>query len=221
MPDIEKLIRERHSVRSYLNKEIEKEKSAELIKLITSINETSGLNIQLVLNDHDVFDKFILHYGRLKNCSNYIALIGKNDDLLDEKVGYFGEKLVLKAQELGLNTCWVAGTYKKSLVKASISSDERLVCVIALGYGETNGNQRRSKTFEDVNRSDAYPEWYKRGIEYALLAPTAMNEQKFMFEYLGDNSIKVTPGIGSMTKVDLGIVKYHFELGAQKDINWC
>lgn len=220
MNNIEKIIKERHSVRSYLDKEIEKEKVDILNKLINKINEEEKLNIQLVLNDSDVFDKFILHYGRLKNCKNYIALIGKKDSSLDEKVGYYGEKIVLKAQELGLNTCWVAGTYKKSAVKAKISKDSKLVCVIAIGYGETNGVIRKSKTIDEVTDSVNYPEWFKKGIEFALLAPTAMNEQKFKFEFIDEDNVKAIAGKGLMTKIDLGIVKYHFELGANKKINW-
>ena len=220
MGNIEKIIRERHSVRSYLDKKIEKEKVDELNELINSINENNNLNIQLVLDDKEVFDKFILHYGRLKNCKNYIALIGKKDKTLDEKVGYFGEQIVLKAQELGLNTCWVGGTYKKSSVKAKINVNEKLVCIIALGYGETGGVPRKSKTFEDVSLSKEYPDWYERGALFALLAPTAINQQKFKFEYLGDNNVKATSGIGAFTKIDLGIVKYHFELGAERKINW-
>ena len=101
MDNIEKLIKERHSVRSYIDKEIETEKTNILNKLIEDINKKENLNIQLILNDGEAFDKFILHYGRLKNCKNYIALIGKKDNSLDEKVGYNGERIVLKAQELG------------------------------------------------------------------------------------------------------------------------
>jgi len=220
MDNIEKIIRERHSVRSYLDKEIEMNKVSKLDTLINNINDNEDLNIQLILNDSEVFDKFILHYGRLKNCKNYIALIGKNDNFLEEKVGYFGEKIVLKAQELGLNTCWVAGTYKKSSVKAKINNNEKLVCIIAIGYGQTNGNVRKSKSIEDVSISVEYPDWYKKGIEFALLAPTALNQQKFKFEYIDDNNVKAISEKGAMTKIDLGIVKYHFELGANKKINW-
>ena len=220
MKDIERIIKERHSVRSYLNKKIEDEKVDQLNNLINEINEKEKLNIQLILNDSDVFDKYILHYGRLKNCKNYIALIGKNNNSLEEKVGYFGEKIVLKAQELGLNTCWVAGTYKKSSISAIINDGEKLVCIIAIGYGETNGKERKSKKIDDVTSSINYPEWFKKGLEFALLAPTAMNKQKFKIDYLDDYSVKAKPGKGRMTKIDLGIVKYHFELGADKKINW-
>ena len=220
MNNIEKIIRERHSVRSYLEKEIEKEKVDELNKLIMDMNKNNKLHIQLILNDGETFDKFIFHYGRLKNCRNYIALIGKKDVTLDETVGYYGEQLVLKAQELGLNTCWVAGTYRKRSVKAKINDTEKLVCIIAIGYGETSGNARKSKTISEVTISKEYPEWYKKGIEFALLAPTAMNQQKFKFEYLGNDNVKVLAGKGKMTKIDLGIIKYHFELGANKKVNY-
>lgn len=220
MDNIEKLIRERHSVRSYLDKEIEKEKISEINKLIFEINEKENLNIQLILNDNEAFDKFILHYGKIKNCKNYIALVGNKSDILEEKVGYYGQQLVLKAQELGLNTCWVAGTYNKKSVKAKINANEKLVCIIAIGYGETNGNIRKSKNIEDVSISKEYPDWYKRGIEFALLAPTAVNQQKFKFEYISDNNVKAVTGKGPYAKIDLGIVKYHFELGSGKKINW-
>ena len=220
MEKIEKLIKERHSVRSYLDKKIENEKVSKLNDLINSINKKEGLNIQLIINDRDVFDKFILHYGRIKNCRNYLAMIGKNGDLLEEKIGYNGEKIVLLAQELGLNTCWVGGTYKKNAVRAKIENDEKLVCVIAIGYGETSGKPRKSKKIDNVTKSLNYPEWFKKGVEYALLAPTAINQQRFKFEYLGDNSVKATSGIGPMTKIDLGIVKYHIELGANREIYW-
>ncbi len=220
MREMEKIIKERHSVRSYLDKEIEKKKVDELNELIDIINKKEDLNIQLILNDREVFDKFILHYGRIKNCNNYIALIGKKDSLLEEKVGYFGEQIVLKAQGLGLNTCWVAGTYKKSIVKAKINNNEKLVCIIAIGYGKTNGVVRKSKTIEEVTDSKDYPDWFKKGVEFALLAPTAINQQKFKFDYIDDNIVKAKALRGHLTKIDLGIVKYHFELGANKKIDW-
>ena len=89
-----------------------------------------------------------------------------------------------------------------------------------IGYGDTNGVVRKSKTIEEVTNSKNYPDWYRKGIEFALLAPTAINQQKFKFEYIDDYNIKAIPGRDPMTKIDLGIVKYHFELGANRRINW-
>ena len=142
-------------------------------------------------------------------------MVGKKASDLDERCGYYGEKLVLKAQELGLNTCWAALTHGKST--AQIAADETEVIVISLGYGKTQGVERKSKKPEDVsNITSDSPEWFKRGIEAALLAPTAINQQKFKFT-LTDNKVQAKPGkIGTCLKIDLGIVKCHFELAAGK-----
>lgn len=218
MKNVEETIKSRHSVRKYTDKPIEEGLVENLNTLINECNKEGNLNIQLVLNDSDTFDKFILHYGKIRNAKNYIALIGKKvEKNLDEKVGYYGEKLVLEAQELGLNTCWVAGTYSKGLVKAKINEDEKLVCIIAIGYGESQGVPHKGKSFDDVSVTKDAPDWYKKGIEYALLAPTAINQQKFKFELINNNIVIAKAGIGPMAKIDLGIVKYHFELGAGKD----
>ena len=57
------------------------------------------------------------------------------------------------------------------------------------------------------------PEWFRRGVQAALLAPTAMNQQKFTFTLQGD-TVSAKAGTGFYSKVDLGIAKYHFEIGA-------
>lgn len=212
------VIKSRHSVRSYLDKEIEQEKIDSLQKEIDSCNKESGLSIQLLISEPKAFKTSIMNYGKIKNAKNYIALVGKkNENDLDEKVGYYGERVVLKAQELGLNTCWVALTYNKGGVQAKIEDDEKLVCVISLGYGETQGNERRSKTPEKVsNIKEDDPEWFKTGVDMALLAPTAINQQQFYIER-EDNKVSIESKIGFYAKIDLGIVKLHFELGAGKE----
>lgn len=212
------VIKSRHSVRSYLDKEIEQEKVEALQKEIEECNKESGLSIQLLVNEPKAFKTSIMNYGKIKNAKNYIALVGKkNEKDLDEKVGYYGERVVLKAQELGLNTCWVALTYNKGGVQAKVEDNEKLVCVISLGYGETQGNERRSKTPEKVsNIEENDPEWFKTGVDMALLAPTAINQQQFYIER-EDNKVSIESKIGFYAKIDLGIVKLHFELGAGKE----
>lgn len=212
---MEKIVKERHSVRRYTDKKIEGEVLKELQKTIENCNKESGLRMKLLLNESKAFGEF--HYGSFQNCKNYVVLIGnKNDKKLDEKCGYYGEAVVLKAQELGLNTCWVALTYKKSAVPLALGNNEKLVIIIAIGYGENQGSAHKSKTFQNVSKTEEakVPNWYKKGIEYALLAPTAINQQKFVFELKEDNIVSAKAKLGPCAKIDLGIVKYHFELGA-------
>ena len=119
--DIVEVIRQRHSVRRYLEKSIEYEKVEILNKEVEDINKETGLHFQFVINEPEAFRSSILSYGKFKNANNYFALVGnKNEEILDEKIGYYGERLVLKAQELGLNTCWVALTYNKNKVKIKL-----------------------------------------------------------------------------------------------------
>ncbi len=211
------LMKERHSVRQYTDKKIEKEKRETLNALINQINQKEGLHIQIFYDEPKCFDSMIAHYGSFNGVNNYIALVGKKSSNLNENLGYYGEQIVLKAQELGLNTCWVAMSHGKS--KAQIDKGEKQVCLIALGYGENNGAVRKSKTASQVsNYKSEMPEWFLQGVEAALLAPTAINQQKFYFELLPNNTIKANAGKGFYTKLDLGIAKYHFEVITGKKI---
>lgn len=214
--EIIELMKERHSVRQYTDKKIEKEKREVLNALIAKINQKAGLHIQIIYDEPKCFNSMMAHYGKFDGVNNYIALV-REKSKPDEALGYYGEQIVLKAQELGLNTCWVAMTHGKS--KAQIDKGEKLVCLISLGYGKTAGAAHKSKKLSEVcNYKKDMPEWFLPGMEATLLAPTAMNRQKFYFELLPDNSIKITCGKGLYTKLDLGIVKYHFEVVSGKRI---
>lgn len=215
---IQEAIKTRHAVRSYTDRPIEKEKIDELTRLMEEINSESGLHIQLVLNDPKAFDSRLARYGKFSGVSNYFAMIGKKGDRLDETIGYFGERLVLKAQMLGLNTCWVGLTFKKNPAVLHVAEGERVRCVIALGYGTTQGVSHRVKPIEKVSRVDGtMPEWFEQGMEAALLAPTAVNQQKFLFTLKDGNKVYAKAGLAFFSKVDLGIAKYHFEIGAGKE----
>lgn len=207
----------RHSVRQYSDKAIEPEILGALQAEIDECNKESGLHIQLVVGEEKAFDGFMAHYGKFSGVKNYIALIGKKSKELDELCGYYGERLVLKAQQLGLNTCWVAMSYKKIPGVFKVGNGEKLTVVISLGYGKTQGTAHKSKPAQKVSKSDGKePEWFKSGVRAALLAPTAMNQQKFTLTY-NCGKVSAKAGAGLYTKLDLGIVKYHFEIGADKD----
>lgn len=217
--EILQAIKERHSVRAYLDQTIEEEKRELLDKIVEEINAESGLHIMIKYDDPEGFNSKMAHYGKFKNVQNYIILAGKKDEDIAEKCGYYGEKLVLEAQMMGLNTCWVAMTYNKAMVKKMMADDEKLCMVIALGYGETQGVERKSKKVEDVVASKgSIPDWFRTGAEAALLAPTAVNQQKFKMGIKNGEPVIVASGFGPNTKVDLGIVKYHFEVATGRKV---
>lgn len=191
------LMKQRHSVRQYKPRAIEPEKRAALNDLCSELNQKAELSIQIVYDEPNCFDSLMAHYGKFSGVHNYIALIGK------------------KSPKLGLNTCWVAMTHGKS--RAVVAPGEKQVCLISLGYGETQGVAHKSKPMQALCRcAEPMPEWFEKGMRAAMLAPTAMNQQKFRFELRADGTVKAACGSGFYTKLDLGIVKYHFEAASGK-----
>ena len=206
----------RHSVRKYIDKDIPADIIAALQEKVAECNKEGNLTIQLVQNETRAFTG-MLSYGQFSGVKNYIVMVGKKSKDLDERVGYYGEQLVLYAQTLGLNTCWVGLSYRKVPDAYNVGKEEKLVCMIAIGYGETQGVGHKIKSVEEVsNASDITPSWFKKGVEAALLAPTAVNQQKFSFEYVGMKDcwhiVKASKSFSLIgyTGIDLGIVKCHF-----------
>ena len=190
---------------------------------IAELNREGELHMQLILNEPKAFQG-VFAYGKFSGVNNYIVVAGKKAYDLDERVGYFGEKLVLYAQTLGLNTCWVGLSYTKVANTYVLEDGEKISCYISIGYGETQGVRHKIKTVEQVsNVSTLTPLWFLRGVEAALLAPTAVNQQKFSFEYVGVKDgrhlVRAKKGFSMIgyTHMDLGIAKFHFEIGAGKD----
>ena len=226
---IQEAIEARHSVRAYKEQPLAEDAVKVLEEQIAALNKEQHLHIQLVVNEPKAFKGTLAKYGKFRNANNYIVMAGKKADDLDERIGYYGEQLVLLAQTLVLNTCWVGLSYTKVPETYVLDEGEKVVCYISIGYGETQGRGHKIKTVEQVSKSTVKVDancddmlWFKNGVEAALLAPTAVNQQKFSFEYIGMENgrhvVKAKRGFSIIgyTKIDLGIAKYHFEIGAGK-----
>ena len=221
---LQEAIEARHSVRAYKNEPLAEDASRRLVEEINVVNQKGSLHIQLIQNEPKAFQGTLAKYGKFRNVTSYMVMAGKRADDLDERIGYYGEHLVLLAQTLGLNTCWVGLSYKKVPGTYVLEEGEVIKAYIAIGYGETQGTSHKIKTPEQVsNVSDTTSLWFRSGVEAALLAPTAVNQQKFSFEYLGMNGgrhqVLAKKGFSMIgyAQIDLGIAKYHFEVGAGKE----
>ena len=213
-------IKARHSVRKYKDEPIPEEVLAVLRNKVWEINRQAGLHVQLVTGEPKAFSGLIC-YGTFSGVTNYFVMAGKKSEDLDEKIGYYGEQLVLLAQTLGLNTCWAGVSYSKIPGTYELEDGEKIGCYIALGYGQTQGSGHKVKDIRQVsNASDLTPMWFKKGVDAALLAPTAVNQQKFYLEFVGFKDFSKLPKVVAKpvfsmigySKMDLGIVKYHFEI---------
>lgn len=217
-------IQARHSVRHYISKPLTEDIVEALQEKIEECNRKGNLHIQLVLNERKGFSG-MMAYGSFSGVENYLVMAGKRADDLDERVGYYGEQLVLLAQQLGLGTCWAGLSYRKVKGTYNLVQGEKIACMISLGYPDDPGRNMKRKTAEAVsNVSDSTPAWFRAGVEAALLAPTAVNQQKFSFEYIapqGDaiSRVKADRGFSLIgyTRMDLGIARLHFEIGAGKE----
>ncbi len=206
-------VRSRHSVRNYQDKRIEKEQIISINKRIEELNKEGNIHLQFVEDSSSTFSKLFNKAVGLGSAPSVIACVGPDDDTLDERIGYYGQKLVIYAQQLGLNTCWV-GTFNRKKIPVEISDGERLVIAIAIGYGQTQGKQRKTKTADEVviDLKDV-PDWFHAGVEAALLAPTAINQQKFEIIYNENEEVEFKDLGGVLSKIDIGIVKCNFEIG--------
>ena len=211
----------RHSVRNYKPEKIEEENAALIRQKIDDLNRESGLHLQYIEDAGKTYNKLLNRTAGLDSAPSVIACVGKESiEDLEEKIGYYGEQLVLYAQTLGLNTCW-AGIFSRKKIPVVIDPGEKLVISIAIGYGENQGKNHKSKSVDQISRAPVErPEWFDRGLEMALLAPTAMNQQSFLIELKDDESVVFIDKGGFFSKVDLGIVRYHFDVGSGKNCGW-
>ncbi len=222
MITLEEAIEQRHSVRQYTDEPLSAERCAALEAEIERCNAKGNLHMSLVCDEPEAFSSAMARYGSFRNVRNYIMIAGPPANDLDRRAGYYGERVVLLAQQLGLNTCWVALTFKKRFVKKMLQDGDELALAIAIGHGETAGKPRKSKTAEDVSScTEPAPEWFTHGVKAALLAPTAVNQQKFHLTLANGEAhppiVAATTDSGPYAQVDLGIAMLHFEIAAGKE----
>lgn len=209
--DLLELMKSRHSVREFCARSIENEKRVALEKRIAELNSEFGVNAQIFYDDTTAFKNATAAYGKFSGCANYIALVGKSA----RNCGYVGGILALLAQSLELNTCFVALTYRRGVVKSRVKLGvgEKVQCCLAIGYGKTQGCAHRTKTYADVVGDTAGGADNLDAVgEACLLAPTAMNQQKFKIMVKNGEIVVKKSGLGFYLDFDLGIVEAYKDL---------
>jgi len=217
--DVREAMEQRHSVRKYGDEPLSDEMLGKLRAEVEEVNSVSGLDIRLVTDDPRAFSGLMGKFTGFSGKPAYFAMIGDDSEGLNEAVGYYGERLVLFAQSIGLSTCWAAVCSKKR-IGPTLKEGQRMVIGIAVGYGAESGKPHKNRPLEEVADDDGAPLWFLKGMEAVMLAPTAMNKQSFHFSLDGDRVVARNKG-GWLTEVDLGIAKYHFEKGCGLDrVEW-
>ena len=188
---------------------------------ILEVNAESGFTIEFVEDGSRAFSHFGRSYGLFKNVRSLLLLKGNpGQPHFREKIGYYGEKLLLFAEGLGLSTCWVGGTFDRE--SFSYPEEEDVQAVILLGYGGEGGLKEKiissflpakKRAWESRIEGDSpFPKWVREGMEAVALAPSALNKQKPFFHYHEAILTATVENTCEMDLVDLGIAKYHFEV---------
>ncbi len=198
----------RHSVRFFLPQPIEEEKLAIIKKEIEDIGRRHKVEMRLHTGERNLFANMLSFFCNFRNVKTFI-IVSATDM---EKAGYYGERIVLLAQTLGLNTCWVGQTYNRKEIRKQYNIAP--TAVIAIGYGATQGKPHKSKSYSDVCDVENPPLWFKHGVDAALLAPTAMNKQDFRITLSEKNRPVFTVGKSRFGDLNLGIIKCNFDIAA-------
>ena len=214
-------IRERHSVREYDGKPLSRAEFDALGAVVEEFARESGLGIQLVGDNPEVFN-VIARFGLIRGCRTHVAFVVDDakagDVAADEAIGYWGQKIVLAAQDMGLNTCWCALCSRKKS-HAVVAPGKKIRLIIAVGHGKTQGFSRKTKSVEALSSVECAkaPAWFAAAMEAAQLAPTAMNNQNFKITLLSDGkTVRIDAPKSGLNVIDEGIVRCNFEIAANE-----
>lgn len=244
--DIIKSIQHRKSSRTFTTESLRHSERKILEEFISSNNKgINGESIDFILlekNDTDVPMK--IPYGLIRNNKTYIFGKTNPTPLSRTNYGYLLEKIVLKATELKLGTCWVGMFDREYFNDIQIENNLIIPSILVIGYANekmpvkekiirkaVNADKRKSwetlffnyETAEVLKTEDV--EFYVESLSMTRLAPSSGNSQPWRIFYSSEtneyhffkkitNQAYETKG---MHDIDMGIAMSHFELVSYKN----
>ena len=222
-------IDKRCSRRKYLNTPLNSDIIEKLNNFALEYSQKGKIRLEMIYNNGKAFNGLLKSYGMLSNVKNYAVLIANKDDIAAaERLGYYGELLMLNAVAMGLGTCWVGGSFDRKLCPVKLTGDEQILCTITIGFVPEqlsakekfiyNMIHRKTKTIEEMFVSDVpVPDWFMNAMRAVQKAPSAINRQPVLFSFkAGKVSASIKNQNDAGMTLDMGIAKLHFELGAGK-----
>lgn len=218
-------IQERISVRTYEEREIDKDVLAELNKFIGDVNKGMNTKVKFSIIQNNLSSdesRKLGTYGIIKGTNTFITAIIQNDEKDVIELGYYLEKIILFATGLGLGTCWLGGTFNRKDFEnyITLKQEESLAVLIAIGYRKdkqsmietamrfmVKSNQRKPASelfFEKDNDHSLDLSQigdYSKVLEMVRIAPSASNKQPWRIVKSGSHYhfyLYRTPGYGIM-----------------------
>jgi hypothetical protein len=228
--DLSKAVNLRHSRRTYDGKSLPLETAIKLHDMADEYSRVPGVDIRFVTNNGEAFNGFTKSYGVFTGVNDFFLLIRNKDNPKSSiKLGYYGELIVLRCTELGLDTCWAGGAFSRKDLNITLEDNQVVEAAITVGHSPKRRSFQenilhfvfhpRTKRLDDMYtlESNAIPHWFINGMAAVHKAPSTYNRQPAHFIYRSDGTISVdvrdvetTPYMG----IDLGIAKLHFEIGS-------
>ncbi|HBY01676.1 MAG TPA: nitroreductase [Rikenellaceae bacterium] len=160
-------IKTRKSCRTYNNEPIEPEKLAELRHFLASNTKTHfGSKVRFHLIDFNEMEidelKNLTTYGVIKGARQFIVGTVIKQSKAMEDYGYCMEKNILKATSMGLGTCLLGGTFKRSgfAGKINLGESELLPVISPVGYS-SDKRSAVDRMFRFVAASDKRKPWHE------------------------------------------------------------
>lgn len=246
--DIEDLITRRMSTRTYSDKMVNEEDREALLEFTRPL-ECDLYRFAIV--DYAMSEgKKLNTYGLIRNAKTLLVAIGRRSLARDNKAavdfGYDFEKIILKATDLGIDTCWMGMSYKEDALRelAGVGNDERIVMASPIGYSKGDNildkltrysiKAHKRLSFESifshgkigVPLTELKDERYRICLEMLRRSPSAGNAQPWRvvqteggFDFYS-KAKKIYDNLKDkridFTYNDMGIAKCHFELTALK-----
>ena len=246
---IVEIIKKRLSVRTYLSQPMPLETKDKLREFFSIVRGPFGRNVRFNLIESDLAllkSKAKLGtYGVISGASTYVVAVVEKADMNLENYGYSLEKVILYATSLGLGTCWIGGTFKKSEFAKVIEQKDHeiLPCITPIGYPSSKkslidsgmrfvAGSKKRKDWNELffsydfshHLSQVEAEKYMTPLEMLRLAPSASNKQPWRIVKDANKShfyLQHTKGYAKLMaydlqRVDMGIAMCHFELTAKE-----
>ena len=214
-------ILDRESRRDYRKNNLISSEINQIKELIDKANEASGLNFEFLEDGSEAFKG--PKAAIFSNVKSMILCKGDPSiDNFEEKIGYYGEDMVLDITDMKLGTCWVAGTYYPERIE--VPAGEKLVGVITVGKVDKPSIKEKAirkalhkndKLLQErINTNCDMIDWAYIGGNAVIIAPNAANRQRVQMNFIDSDIYLSVPGDAQYDMVDLGIAKRHFEIAS-------
>lgn len=224
-------IQKRTSVRTFLEKPLTKGDIEKVNGILEETNNLKGpngssVNFLLLSTSPNKDGNIAGTYGFIRNTQAYIAGTTFNSNEAVEDYGYLLEKIIIQLLEVGLGSCWLGGTFKRSdfSTPLDLKKDYIIPAVLPIGYPVEN-RRNTEKLMRFVIKADKRLKWadlfYNKNFENGLSLGDLSGDSAPMLSAF--ESVRLAPSASNKQPwrliLDTGKKQVHFYLNEDPKYN--